>query len=71
MDEDVVEDFVLSSDEEDNPLSDSLEEEDDEEEAQDPQEQSSKKRKQGANMHKGKGNVGNRKSKKRKKTHGK
>lgn len=69
MDEDVVGDFVLSSDEDDDPLSDSLEEDD--EEAQEPQERSSKKRKQGANMHKGKGNVGNKKSKKRKKTHGK
>ncbi|KAH6765749.1 Noc2p family [Perilla frutescens var. hirtella] len=64
--EDVVEDLVLSSDE-DNPLSDSLEGDDDEPE--DPHKWSSKKRKQGADMHKGKANAGNRKSKKRKKTH--
>ncbi|XP_042022941.1 uncharacterized protein LOC121770240 [Salvia splendens] len=67
LDEDIVEDLVLSSDE-DAPLSDSPDEDDDDDEAEDDQQErsSSKKRKHGE----GKQNGGNRKSKKKRKTHG-
>ncbi|KAG6397061.1 hypothetical protein SASPL_143222 [Salvia splendens] len=66
LDEDIVEDLVLSSDE-DAPLSDSPDEDDDDDEAEDDQQErsSSKKRKHGE----GKQNGGNRKSKKKRKTH--
>ncbi|XP_047972942.1 nucleoplasmin-like protein ANO39 [Salvia hispanica] len=71
LDEDIVEDLVLSSDE-DAPLSDSPDEDDNDDEPEDDQQErsSSKKRKHGVDMHKGKQNGGNRKSKKRRKTHG-
>ncbi|KAL8472723.1 hypothetical protein ACS0TY_029813 [Phlomoides rotata] len=66
-DEDIVEEFVLSSDE-DNLLNVSLEEEDSDSEAD--QETRSKKRKQPVEVLKTKGKSGNRKSKKRKRAHG-
>ncbi|KAL1565757.1 Nucleolar Complex 2 protein [Salvia divinorum] len=69
LDEDIVEDLVLSSDE-DVPLSDSDEDGDDEPEEDQQERSSSKKRKHGVDTHKGKQNGGNRKSKKKKKTHG-
>ncbi|KAG6386469.1 hypothetical protein SASPL_155372 [Salvia splendens] len=70
LDEDIVEDLVLSSDE-DAQLSDNPDEDDDDDEPEyDQQERSSsKKRKHGVDMHKGKQNDGgNRKSKKKRKT---
>ncbi|KAL0435476.1 UNVERIFIED_CONTAM: Nucleolar complex protein 2 [Sesamum radiatum] len=66
LDEDIIEDFVLSSDEDDNPVSETLEEEDSEPEAAAPA-QRNKKRKQPMEMSKDKAKLRNSKSKKRKK----
>ncbi|KAK4419497.1 Nucleolar complex protein 2 [Sesamum alatum] len=70
LDEDIIEDFVLSSDEDDNPVSDTLEEEDSEPEAAAP-DQRTKKRKQPMEMSKDKAKLRNSKSKKKKKAQGK
>ncbi|KAK4407348.1 Nucleolar complex protein 2 [Sesamum angolense] len=66
FDQDIIEDFVLSSDEDDNPVSGTLEEEDSEPEAVTPA-QRNKKRKQPMEMSKDKAKLRNSKPKKRKK----
>ncbi|KAL0371175.1 UNVERIFIED_CONTAM: Nucleolar complex protein 2 [Sesamum angustifolium] len=66
FDQDIIEDFVLSSDEDDNPVSGTLEEEDSEPEAATPA-QRNKKRKQPMEMSKDKAKLRNSKPKKRKK----
>ncbi|XP_020550757.1 nucleolar complex protein 2 homolog [Sesamum indicum] len=66
LDEDIIEDFILSSDEDDNPVSGTVEEEDSEPEAAAPA-QRNKKRKQPMEMSKDKAKLRNSKSKKMKK----